>query len=553
MICLALPLLLLQSPPPPRDAPAPKTGTAAIRGQVIAADTNLPLRGVVVTVSGPALGEPGRRAVATDAQGRFSVTALPAGAYRVHGSPGAFRGQYLGLQYGARRNGELGDRIELADGQRFDGANIALPRGGTISGRVVDEFGEVVTRVSVFVSRMRPGGVAFHRGGMPTYTDDRGQFRLYGLEPAEYIVGAEARGSSWPAPDGPSEGYMTTYHPSSLVEREATRVRVAAAQDVADIEIRLVRTRTFRISLTVMDSQGRPVSNAHPNLYNSSYGGSGGSSSSNEPGKFTIRDVVPGDYRLVVQPFSGIHGETADRRRPEYAEVPLTVNSDIDDLVVVTQPGTTIRGEVVFAEGAPAVPPSGLQVMVQPSDRTSPALAPTPSVTVGTDLQFTFRDIWGSFYVRSVMRSPTYTLKAVMLGDTDISDTAVRFTPEHDGKLRVVLTSRSSVVEGVVRDEKGEPVGSATVVMFPEEKSSWRSGSLRLRFAMTGKDGKFALRGVLAGRYYAAAVQQGEQVYLGAEAGPEAFEAVTKDAVLVSVGEDEKRALDLQVGRRAQQ
>ena len=548
MLWTALPLLLLQSPVP-RDVPPPqvKTGTAAIHGRVTAADTNQPLRGAVVWLTGgPPTTNPGR-STATDARGRFAFTGLVAGTYRVRAGPGNLRGQYLPLTFGARRNNEPGDPIELKDGDRFDRANVALPRGAAISGRVVDEFGDPVTRASVFPVRVRAGVVAFQRGGMAGATDDLGQFRIFGLEPGEYIIGAEMRMMSGPPVEGPSDGFMITYHPSTSVEREAARLKVAAAEDLAGIEIRLVRTRTFRVSGTLIDSHGRPVSNAGGSLFRLDRAdGSVGSSIMLEPGKFTIRDVPPGDYRFFVQPYSSAAADPARPQRREYADVPVTVMSNIDDLVVVTQPGTTITGQVVFAEGAPATPPSGLRVMVQPADRTMPTRGPWTTAVVDANLQFTVTDLFGPNYVRTTIAGGAYALKAVMLGDTDISDTPVRFLPEHNGQLRVVLTSRGSVLEGIVRDEKGEPAAGATVVAIPEEKSSWRTGALRLRFTMTPKDGKFTLRGLLPGRYYVAAVQ-GEQVYLGAEAGPEMFEAVTKAAAVVVIGEGEKRALDLQV------
>src|SRR5438105_609908 len=71
-------------PPPPtapaRDAPM-RTGTAVIRGRVLAAGTNAPLARAEVRVTSP--DSPNGKSTETDANGRYEVTALPGGKYNV--------------------------------------------------------------------------------------------------------------------------------------------------------------------------------------------------------------------------------------------------------------------------------------------------------------------------------------------------------------------------------------------------------------------------------------------------------------------------------------
>src|SRR5437762_4009244 len=59
---------------PPRDgaAPAVPTGTAGIRGRVMAADTNMPIRRAQVRITGTQPGQqPLQQTASTDAQGRY--------------------------------------------------------------------------------------------------------------------------------------------------------------------------------------------------------------------------------------------------------------------------------------------------------------------------------------------------------------------------------------------------------------------------------------------------------------------------------------------------
>src|SRR6185436_12331281 len=94
-------LAAAQSQIVPRDAaptvPAKPTGTAIIRGRVVAADTATPIRRALVTVYGGAQGR-GRGlqlTIYTDAQGRYEARDLPAGSYSVRARPNQHQGQYL--------------------------------------------------------------------------------------------------------------------------------------------------------------------------------------------------------------------------------------------------------------------------------------------------------------------------------------------------------------------------------------------------------------------------------------------------------------------------
>src|SRR5256885_12340692 len=85
--------------------------------------------------------------------------------------------------------------LSCAVGQQLKGAAFQLPRGSVIAGRVLDEDGEAMPGVMVRVMRyqylqgerrLTPAG-----GGQ---TDDKGQYRVWGLMPGDYYVNAVARG-----------------------------------------------------------------------------------------------------------------------------------------------------------------------------------------------------------------------------------------------------------------------------------------------------------------------------------------------------------------------
>src|SRR5262249_41881344 len=122
---------------PPRDT-AQKTGTARILGRIVAADTGQPLRKAMIRAFSAELRE--NRSTTTDADGKSELKELPAGRYQLSVTKGSF----VSLSYGQTRPFEPGKPLDVRDGQTVEKVDFALPRGGVITGKIVDEYGEAI-------------------------------------------------------------------------------------------------------------------------------------------------------------------------------------------------------------------------------------------------------------------------------------------------------------------------------------------------------------------------------------------------------------------------
>lgn len=346
---------------PPRDASArraPEKGTAALTGRVVALDTGLPLRRARVMLF--AAGQP--RVAMTDAEGAFTFAQLPAGRYSVNAS----KARYVDTALGARRSGTGGRPVDLADGQTINGLVLALPSAGVITGRIVDDAGDVVTGVHVMAMRYRTvnGERQLVPTGQSRQSDDTGAFRLFGLSPGKYYLSARAEESRFGGgelTDPDPTGFAPTFFPGTAIAAEAQPIEVVAGSEaVADLQ--LVTTRLTTVTGIVVNAAGAPATGGHMMVTGTSGNGGrfmwgGGGASIKPDGTFTVSGVAPGEYTLVAQasfgdtPMFEMFGGGENRQRT--ASVPIVASgAPITGLRLVVQEPIRIPVNVTFDDGA---------------------------------------------------------------------------------------------------------------------------------------------------------------------------------------------------------
>ncbi len=344
---------------PARDAQVQQaTGTAMILGQVVTGDSGTPVRRAQVNLSGQELR--GQRTTLTDNEGRFVFTLLPAGRYNVNTS----KAGYVNIAYGAKAPGRAGTPIQLADGQKLEAKAISLPRGGVVTGIVLDEHGEPAPGTPVRAMRevIRTGEKRLESAGNDT-TDDRGMYRVYGLQPGKYVVYAQPRNQGTGAlqvniaseieaavqqmtqllgagqggggrgaqlgdllgqmgggrgqqaleqlqrqlnPEGqPTVAYAPVFYPGSTSPSSAASVEIAAGQERFGVDFQLQLTQTSQVGGVVIGADGMTPTGTQITLVpkDTLPGLPGGTMTARagQDGQFTFRNVIPGQYSVVAR------------------------------------------------------------------------------------------------------------------------------------------------------------------------------------------------------------------------------------------------------------
>jgi hypothetical protein len=170
---------------------------------------------------------------------------------------------------------------------------------------------------------------------------------------------------------------------------------------------------------------------------------------------------------------------------------------------------------------------------------------------VSDDGKLLFRGVTPNVYRVGTNNLPDLYLKSVQWGTADITDGEIDLNnglPPRT-ELVVVLGTDSGTLEGLVENDKPEPVPSATVVLVPG--SGHRSAPF-FKTATTDANGKFTMKGIAPGSYRAYAwdkVDVNAVIYDPEFLPP--FDTVARKLEIAS-SESKKQDLKLTVNPQAQ-
>jgi hypothetical protein len=383
-------------------------------------------------------------------------------------------------------------------------------------------------------------------GGAARVTDDLGRFRIFGVQPGQYIVSASAGGVQ----TAELPGYSRSYFPGTPNASEAQFVRMALSQEQTGVDFSMAREKTATISGTLLNAAGEPSTMGSVKLLPSQRSGSVTSVAAGarlmKDGKFEFPNVTPGQYVIQVD-----RGRRNAATEGEFGTLPVSVDgADITDLVLQTSTGSSISGRVTFEtfRGTQIPKPGQLDLSPVPID---PDLSPAVpgSADVHADWSFEIHGVNGPRRLQLQRTPAEWTLKEIRVNGIEATDRPLAFGKANQSlaDVEVVLTDRINTVSGTIVDDHGRAAPAAKVVVFSPDRDRWYPTSRYLRAASAGADGAISLTGLPSGNYYAAAVpalpSDGDEAWQD----PAFLESLLAHAATFTLGEGQQLVLNLKL------
>lgn len=518
-------LLLLSAAALQAEGQATASSRVTLQGRVIVRGTGHPVANarLVAAKVGGALED--YRTTTSDTSGRFVISDLAPGSYRVHGDAAG----YLRSEHGRTPVAPAGTPITLTDRAAPEVVVMMTPTG-VIAGRVTD--------------RGRPAQNVWVRALKPTYrdgqrflsveeyaaTDDRGDYRLFDLPPGSYYVSAIPAGR--PRLEGDTlvtpallsnannnQGAIRTpattgnitaaafesgvspavYYPGTTDPSGATAVEIAPGAAALAIDLAVTRSATFHVRGRI-ETQGLAGA---PGIRVSVFPRESGTAPAIQPveataGTFDLPGVPPGRYYVSAQALPA----PGERAAPLIiTRTPIEVlDRDVDGVIALLQPGVTISGRVLV-DGAP--PAAGQSLSVQLAGING--LPGSSALRLDAEGGFTLNNVaigeyrWRLLPLGAGPRNPPWARTATF-GPDDVSKRLISIGPDAASrKFEIGISTRTAILEAMVIGERQKPLSGVLVIAVPDparrvHSDAWRSG-------VTGDDGKVQFEGMVPGDY----------------------------------------------------
>jgi protocatechuate 3,4-dioxygenase beta subunit len=519
--------------PDPRTTAAAPPGTSTLRGQVVAADTGLPLRKAQVRIFAAEIRE--NRMATTDGDGRYEFKEVRAGRYTIS----ANKGSYVGLSYGQQRPADVPKPLQILDNQTVERVDLALPRGTVITGRIVDEFGEPMSDVQIAPQRYEfvRGQRRLTPAGRSATTDDMGEFRLFGVPPGQYYLSATWHSTGQMNAEDKT-AYAPMYFPGTDNPAQAQRLTLAAGQQISDVVMALKPMKATRISGTAMTSDGRPMIGSVMAMSANGFGFNVTSGAGiRQDGTFLLSGVAPGEYTLRAQVFGASGpGETATMKITATGE-------DIDGVQLIGAKPSTGIGRVILDPAEAAAVPPGLMFMVMPLDPGDMPMGSAPA-RLADDGSFELKSSPGRMRI-NMMGPGGWMIRAIRVGGTDVTDAGLDFKANEDiTGIEIELTHKLTVISGLVTNARGEAVKDYSAIAFAQDREKWKVVNRYQGVGRPDQDGRFKISGLPASDYYIIALDKIDPGQMG---DPEFLDAIRAKATPITIHDGETRTIDLKV------
>lgn len=500
--------------------------TGKLTGRVLAEDGQ-PLANATVRIHAVGVTRSGvARTATTDEEGNFVFELMP---------PASYRFEVTGRDYVTPPEAEPPRTYRLGEH-----ATLNLVKGGIIAGRVTNALGEPVVAIEVTAIRLRDAqGQRVEPVLWPIsrLTDDRGQYRLYGLLPGTYVVGANELTRAY-APSNGYEGETPIFYPAET-RVTATELTVRPGEELSGIDIRYrsERGRTlsgkltgalngnadefgmFTVQLNLLPL-GVTVAETFVNLERakgfSLYGlpegeyeisargtGSTGPGALSKPKRVSLRGADVSGLELLLEPLAMLSGRIAlEKLEPAAGKCPPTRPLRFEELLIQAQPSESVASANTPATARKPLPGSSKH-----------------EAAPGSQGEFTLRGLFSGVYrlITNLPNSNLY-LKEIKLGAEAKSRASTQprasITPSVDlGRNGIALQAGEKISGVTLTIAEGAASVQGKVSGLNAADSAWKVHLIPaeaaqaddvIRYAETRlqPDGSFAFVNLAPGKYW---------------------------------------------------
>lgn len=480
-------------------------------------------------------------AIYTDNDGRFQIAQVPAGRYLFSVSHAG----YISQQFQAKRAGEPGAELALSPGQEVTDVLFRLIRAAVITGRIVDPNGEPMVGVSVTVLR-KPDADEREEFGPPAkrvqvadsaeaVTDDRGEYRVFGLVPGDYYVEASESGNppqmqrSRDAVDVTvleelGSPYASVFYPGVPKLEQAEPVSLRAGDEIqADFVMRRIKTQ--EVSGKVIAAGGGPASDVRVNVFDPDSGDFNDQNASTDAkGQFTVHGVPPGNYVIEAEQF--------DQEKHYHVRQKLVVGDEkVESVILTLGRGTTMYGHLGFLGPMPKL--DQVRVALELTDDSQEESFDWADIK--KDGSFLFFDVAdGSYALHLYGLQDTWYVKSARAGADDLLQKGLQVEKgSSPGTIELTISSISAQLEGTVTDHD-KPVAAALVRARADPETAFNQ--MRSKTTTTDQNGHFTLTSLAAGKY---------RVIAKLPAASADLPAVASEPTSVALGEGEHQRISI--------
>ena len=489
---------------------------AALSGVVIKEPGSEPVKKAIIELIAENQSDGGNYTALTVADGSFRIENIVPGRYRLF----VERTGFQEIDKHERRS--EGRVLTLTAGEELKDIVIRLQAAAVVEGRVKDEDGDPMAEAYVAVLRQgfAAGRSQWEQVGAER-TNDLGEYRIAGLTAGKYFISvtpppdprslietasnapaAATQSGSTVLSKSPIVTYQTTYYPGTRDRGQAVSVQLGAGDDFpANFSLTPSPSLTIRGSVVNLP----PGSTAAIMLQSKDFNLVLNGGEMHKDGSFEIRDVSPGAYTILA---------TVDNVAPPMmARQALQVTSaNVEGLRLAPQAGGAIRGRLQMEAGnnlsATRPNPSQMFLLLRSADGADDVLAAFTTAEassilahVNGDGSFEWKNVpAGRYFVQisDASSMPDWFLKSAVVSGRAVADSGFSVSGGVTA-LDLVASANGAAAEGVVSNEKSDPVADAVVVAIPE--AHFRGRPDRYRKAVTDQHGRFTLTGLPPGDY----------------------------------------------------